>query len=100
MGSRRTDDIDEGILHAALPGTRRSNPPRAARTLRLGRCRRSPSFWRDGEKHCRRGLLAVPLDWRKDILITQISLTKARAPLWCHYESHLEKGSRAIASSP
>src|SRR5882762_1461681 len=57
MGTRGTHDVDEGILHAALPRTRRSHPPRPARALRLGRRGRSPPLRRDGEEYCRRRVL-------------------------------------------
>ena len=57
MGTRGIDHADPRIFHAALSGTGRSHPPRAARALRLGWRRRSPPLWRDGEEHRRRSLL-------------------------------------------
>ena len=39
VGEGRVDHADQGVLHAALPGTRRSDPTAALSRVSLGRCR-------------------------------------------------------------
>jgi hypothetical protein len=58
LGPGRTDHADQGVLHAPLPRTRRSHPPRPAPALRLGRRRRRPPVRRHGEEHRRRRVLS------------------------------------------
>ena len=57
MGPGRTHHADQRVLPAALPRTRRGDPPPAARALSLGRRGRGPTLRRDGEDHRRRGVL-------------------------------------------